>query len=177
MAAITALVGLGLQVFGAVQKMGAQKKAQKEQERQTALMQQQAVEQQKQAELAKRRQQLIDARNMRASLRQSRLAQAQMSNQAAIAGATGGSGFQGGVGSLQTQTTSNVAFAGQQTSIGGQMYDSSSRVAGLSGELGASQGRQAAYGAQANQWGAVAGMGGQVFSDAGGFQTIFKGLA
>lgn len=176
MAAITSfLVG----AYSAFSSYSAGKKAQKEQQKQTAIMQQQAEEQKKQAELARRRQQLIDARNMRASLRQSRLAQGAMANAAANQGAMGGSGFLGGYGSLGTQTASNVAFAGQQTAIGNQLYNSQSTIAGLQGELGASQGRQAAYGAQASMWGTIGNYAGQTFKDAGGFNTVFKktGLA
>lgn len=61
-----------------------------------------------QAQAEKRRADIENVYKVRQSLRETRLAQAAMINQAALSGGMGGSGVQGGVASLGSQLGSNV---------------------------------------------------------------------
>lgn len=116
----TAVVSVGLALFGA----GEQRKARKSQRKAEKIQSKQAAAQNAKA----RRQQILQGRRARAS------AVAQGEAQ----GISGGSAVQGTVGAVQTQTASNVSFLGQLASF------DRARFGALSGARTA-QGRAATF--------------------------------
>jgi len=110
---------------------------------------------QKKAAKTQRQQQLLDDRRQRRSaIREMQIRRAQMSATAQSAGSLESSGFSGGVSSLQSQLGGAQGFASQMT--------------GLSGVISSAT-------QSANTWNAVAGLGGTLFGQAGGFSAFGSG--
>lgn len=100
------------------------------------------------AGLQRQQQQLQSRRSQRQAVRESQILRAQGQVQAGALGVTAGSGLAGGQASLSSQLGGNIGFAGQ--------------MSGLSQNISMQQSR-------AQTAGAVAGLGGTLFSAAGGF--------
>lgn len=100
------------------------------------------------AGLQRQQQQLQSRRSQRQAVREAQLRRAQAQVQAGALGVTGGSGLAGGQASLSSQLGGSLGFAGQ--------------MSGLSQGISMQQSR-----AQTGQ--AIAGLGGSLFSAAGGF--------
>ena len=151
MAALTtlAIIGLGVAAAGTVMQHSAQKK-------QEGVAKQQAAQMERQAMLEKKRADIQNARQLRASLRQTRIAQARMTNVAAQTGTIGSSSFLGGAASLWTQQGVNVGQFAQQGEISEGVFQTQTALGGLHAQMGKYQGR-AAMGAS------VAGMGKTLF--------------
>lgn len=111
-------------------------------------------------EYQRRMDELRQNRERRQAIREQRIKTAQVIQAGANQGAVTSSAVQGGSGSLQSQLSSNLSF-----------LDSMGRNANL-----ASQANQQALNAssRAQNFGAMAGLGGTIFSAAGGFGTIFN---
>ena len=113
-----------------------------------------SINQQKKASAAQARQQGLSARrSQRQAIREAQIRRAQSQVQAGAMGVTGGSGLAGGQASLSSQLGSNIGFAGQ--------------MSGLSQQITMAQSRSQTAGA-------IAGLGSQVFSAAGGFGAFSK---
>lgn len=113
-----------------------------------------SINQQKKAAAATRRQQGLSARrSQRQAIREAQIRRAQSQVQAGAMGVTGGSGLAGGQASLSSQLGGSLGFAGQ--------------MSGLSQQISMAQSR-------AQTAGAIAGLGSQVFSAAGGFGAFSK---
>ena len=113
-----------------------------------------SINQQKKASAAPRRQQGLSARrSQRQAIREAQIRRAQSQVQAGAMGVTAGSGLAGGQASLSSQLGGSLGFAGQ--------------MSGLSQQITMAQSR-------AQTAGAIAGLGSQVFSDAGGFGAFSK---
>ena len=111
-----------------------------------------SIKQGKEASAATRRQQGLSARrSQRQAIREAQIRRAQSQVQAGAMGVTGGSGLAGGQASLSSQLGGSLGFAGQ--------------MSGLSQQISMAQSR-------AQTAGAVAGLGMQVFQDAGGFGQL-----
>ena len=109
----------------------------------------QAGKAQKRSAAAQRQQQQLQSRrSQRQAVREAQIRRAQGQVQAGALGVTGGSGLAGGQASLSSQLGGNLGFAGQ--------------MSGLSQEISMQQSR-------AQTAGAIAGLGGSIFSAAGGF--------
>ena len=70
--------------------------------------------------IARRQEELSSARNRIGALRHQRRLAAAARNQAANAGVQGSSAVQGAIGSLASDTASNISFANQQDELGAQ---------------------------------------------------------
>ncbi len=131
-AAVTAVVGLGVNVVGTV---GASKA-------------------QSAAAATQRRQRTIDAaRERRKQVRNARLLQGQVTNQAVLSGAQGSSGALGAVGSVTSQLDSNLSFLDTTLANGNSIASDKSKAA---------------------TFGAVSAIGGSVFNAAGGSKAVAK---
>ncbi len=150
MAAISTMVAVGGLALSAGSKVMEFKQQKKQQ-----------AEMRKQTELAKRRADVENARALRQSIRESRLQAGSVLNQGASSGALFSSGVQGGLSSIASQQGANMSYFGEQGSINRQQAESAVREG------------NAAY--SAASWGALGGLGGTIFSGAGGFSTIFGG--
>jgi chromatin segregation and condensation protein Rec8/ScpA/Scc1 (kleisin family) len=119
----------------------------------------QSSAQKKAAAYQRRMDELRQNRERRQAIREQRIKTAQVIQAGANQGAQTSSAVQGGAGSLQSQLSSNLSF-----------LDNMATNANL-----ASRANQQALnaGARAQTWGAMAGLGGTIFSQAGGFQSIF----
>lgn len=143
MAAMTTLaaVGLGISAIGTVASISAQNKA--------AAAQSKAIAEQKKADRARYR------REQRQAIRRAQIARASAIASAQGAGADTGSGAAGGIGSVTSQLGSGLGFASQVSAI-------NSNISGF-------QQQGIKYGAQAEMFGSIAGIGGSLFQAGGGF--------
>jgi len=101
-------------------------------------------------------------RERREAIQQQQQQQAQLANQGVLQGVGGSSGVQGGIGSIGTQTASNIGF--QQGQLAGQQ-----QISDLSQSAADARGQGALFGA-------LGGVAQQGFQDAGGFRQVFKGF-
>lgn len=139
-----AVVGAGAAVVGTVQANSARKQ-------QAKVQQQQIAEQ-------RRQQQLQTQMQRRQSIRAAQLQRAQAMSFGQAAGGTGGSGMAGGLSSFGSQFGAGSGYATQMSGI-------NQNLSGLSAQY-ASLGNKAAQGQ------ALAGLGGTIFSMAGGTDTV-----
>ena len=115
-----------------------------------------SIGQQKKAARAQQRQQTLQTqRSQRQAIREAQIRRAQTQATALGAGVTGGSALGGGLSSLSSQLGGSLGFAGQ--------------MSGLSKEISIAS-------SKAQTAGAIAGLGGQVFSAAGGFGAFGGGV-
>ena len=120
----------------------------------------------KQAELEKRKADIANARQLRAALRQSRIARGQVENLAAQSGTSESSGVLGGLASIGAQEGVNRGVFVQGQDIAEEGLEASYAMAQGFRAQGKARARQATAGA-------IAGIGGAMFSGAGGFPAIF----
>lgn len=114
-----------------------------------------SVNQQKKAAAAQQRQQdLSTRRSQRQAIREAQIRRAQTMASAQGLGAAGGSGVAGGITSLNSQLGGALGF--------------STEMSGLSKEISVASSR-------ANTYGAIAGLGGQLFQAGGGFGALLPG--
>lgn len=104
-----------------------------------------------QAAAEKRRADIENVYKVRQSLRETRLAQAAMINQAALSGGMGGSGVQGGVASLGSQMAGNV--------------NTMSDIATENSSIFSAQVTQAKASGNAAVWGTIGQFGNTIFKD------------
>ncbi len=146
MGAPALIAAAAVSLYSTNKQIEAQKDAQAAQERQAAAEQ--------------RRAEIQNLRSVRQQIRQSRIAQASMVNQAALSGGTGGSAVAGGVASVGSQLAGNLNYMGQiaeqNTAIG----------------TAALQGAQAQ--SEATIWGAVGKLSSNVYGDLGGSKELGK---
>lgn len=112
-----------------------------------------------QAEAEKRRAEIENIRKTRETIRQARLAQASMVNTAAQTGGMGSSGLEGGVGSIGSQMASNISYMSQ-------IAEQNTAISNFAVTQASAQ-------SNAQVWGAVGKLSGTIFSDMGGWSTIF----
>lgn len=126
-----AYVAIGTSAVGTISSANQQKKAGQAAQRQYAA-------EQKKAEVQ-------NIRSVRQQIREARIAQASMTNVAALTGGMGGSALAGGVGSVGSQLAGNLSYmqqiAEQNTAIGaaaaaGAQAQSNAAVYGSIGQLG-----------------------------------------
>lgn len=141
---IAAVAGAGAAVVGTAQAISARNKQEK-------VQQQQIAEQ-------RRQQQLQTQMQRRQSIRAAQLQRAQAMSFGQAAGGTGGSGMAGGLSSFGSQFGAGSGYATQMSGI-------NQNLSGLSAQY-ASLGNKAAQGE------ALAGLGGTVFSLAGGPKMV-----
>jgi hypothetical protein len=125
MAALTT-IALGIGAAATVASYQQQQKAAKSQAAAAATAREQYATEQKRAEVQ-------NIRSVRQQIRQTRLAQASMTNVGAQAGGMGGSGLEGGIASLGSQMGGNLDYmatiAAYNTTIGQQASQYSSQMA------------------------------------------------
>ena len=156
---IIAGVGLGLSAFSAIEQRSAAKES-------AANQRAMAGEQRQQAELERRRADIQNTRQLRQAVRQSRVARATILNTGASVGTSQSSGVQGGAGSVQSQTSANQGYFSAMKDINEQVTSSQFTQASLFSQQGD-------INADMAMAGALGGLGGTIFSGAGGFKTIF----
>ena len=141
--------------YGTYKNIEAQKEGQRATERAQQASQRQYAEESKKAEIQ-------NIRSVRQQIRQSRVAQSSMLNVGAQTGGMGGSALAGGLSSVGSQLGSNLNYMSQiataNTAIGAAALDYSTAM-----------GDASIASSKANQWAAVAGLGGTVFGALGGF--------
>lgn len=157
---IVAVAGIGVAAAGVVGQQKAAKNA-------AGAQRQSAAAQRDQAALEQRRADIQNARNLRAEIRQSRIAAASIRNQGANAGTFGSSGVLGGISSVGAQHASNVGNFNQNTEINSAVFGTQVQQANANLAFADAQ-------ADGAMWGAIGGLGGTVFQGAGGFKTIFS---
>ena len=118
-----------------------------------------AKESQKQAALSAREADIQHQQQVREQYRKQRIAAGAITNAAGAAGTSESTGYQGGLGSLETQTSTNVASINTQF--------------GLQTGIGAAAAEKGKYQGQAAEAGAVAGVANQVFDATGGYKNLF----
>lgn len=146
MAVTLAAVGLALAGVSTIQGMSAAKDQSSAQKR--ALQFQQRADEVKQN------------REKRQAIREQRIKAAAIAQAGANQGAVTSSAVVGGQASLQSQLSGNLSFLDTM----GSLNNSASRANQQALDAGA----------KAQTWGALAGLGGTIFSQAGDFQTIFS---
>lgn len=144
--AVTAIItSAAASVAGTVYSISQQQKAARAQEKSIRAQQQQ--------------QQLQTRRSQRAALRQQQIQMAQLRAGALGMGVTGGSALAGGAASLASQTGEALGFGSQ--------------MSGLSRQISMFNQQAVDYSTRAQTGQAIAGLGAQVFSSLGGFNTLF----
>jgi len=128
---------------------------------QRALKQQQASYQ-KQFQLQQTQANIQQVRATRTAIRQQRLAQAQMLNQAYQTGGAGSSGLSGGIASTVSQTGGRIGELNQTVAMNTKI-----------GEAGLQAAR---YGTDAATYGAIGEITETIFGSVGGYQRIGKAL-
>lgn len=113
-----------------------------------------------QFEKEKRRAEIANLREVRQQLRASRLAQAQIANQAAVSGTSGSSRDQGALSSVASQTAGSISYVNQQSSINEGILNN--QIGAVSGETRMAEGAA---------WGNLAGT---IFAGSGGWGEVFK---
>lgn len=83
-------------------------------------------------------------RSRRQAIRQNLIARAQMQNQAAVAGVSGGSGLSGGLSSATSQFGANLGFSGVQQGLQNNIFQAQSQAIG--------------YQARASAFGSISGL-------------------
>lgn len=114
-----------------------------------------SISQQKKAAAAQQRQQdLSTRRSQRQAIREAQIRRAQTMASAQGLGAMGGSGVAGGITSLNSQLGGALGY--------------STEMSGLSKEISVAS-------TKASTYGAIAGLGGQLFQAGGGFSALLPG--
>ena len=116
-----------------------------------------------QKEAAKQENNLASLENRKArikAVREARIARAQTIAQGEAAGALNSSGVAGGTSSIQSQLGSNIGFANQQEAF-------SKNITGLQNQAIIAQNK-------ASTAGAIGNLAGSIFTQMGGFDTIFR---
>jgi hypothetical protein len=155
-----AVAALATTAAGTVQQYQAGRKQEKAMETQAAAQQEQFRISQQQAEIQ-------NVRAVRQQLRQRYAAAAALTARGATTGTLGGSGIEGGLSSLGAQEAANLSYmsdvAGTQEAMGAQ-----------AAIIGQAQSQYGMAAGQAAQGAVFANLGGTIFSQVGGFKTIFK---
>jgi len=116
--------------------------------------------QRRQAQLAQRQADINNARSVRQTVRQTRIAQAAIANAGANAGTTFSSGVQGGISSVQGQNNSNIDYFSSMREINGGITAAQVEQGAAQADIGAAQ-------ATAAVGGALGSLGGTIFSITG----------
>ena len=111
----------------------------------------------------KRRAEIENVRKIRQQIREQRIAQGSLANQAALAGGVGGSAVAGASASAASQTAGNVSYMQDiseiNTNINQIQLDTANRVS-------SAQQRAATYGA-------IGELSGTIFGELGGYKKVF----
>ena len=168
MAFASAVVGLVGSVYSQNQQKKAAKKSRQSQERvnqtQIDAQEKQNAIQQKQADLKTQRARVK-------SIREARIARGRIAAYGANTGTTGSSGVLGSSGSINSQLGGNFDYGNQQR---GLASEASANNLATSKAIGVENNIQARAQGDASTWGAVGGVASTIFSQAGGFNTIFN---
>lgn len=127
----------------------------------------QADETRRQGQIAQRQADIQNARQMRAAVRQARIARASVVNTGANAGTLTSSGVTGGVSSIGSQLQSNLTTFNQLDQFNDEAVASQTAAGVAAADATIAK-------AESAQWGALGQLGGTVFEGAGGYKTIFK---
>ena len=161
-------IGLALSAAGAVQQYSAGKKQEKAQKN-AQRIQQEATE--KENKIRQREADAVTHRARVQSIRQGRIRRGALSAYAGASGTQGSSGAIGAGASISSQLSGGLAFGAGQRERGEELGN-------LNVATGAALSREniniASAQSSSNTWGAIGGIGSTIFSDAGGFKTIFK---
>lgn len=154
-----AMIGLAVSAGGAFMSYQQQRQAQsnasraaREQERANGV----TIAQQAQQAAQERRQQIREERIKRASILQ----------QSENMGTANSSGETGALGGMKTHLGSNLGFNQSAIMAGQQISGFNQNAANFMQSAQTAQGR-------AGMWGQVSGIGGNIFGQAGGWQTLF----
>lgn len=114
-----------------------------------------------------RRADLQAARSVRQAVRQARIARSMVVNAGANTGSLNSSGVAGGASSVGAQARENLNFINQSLDINSEVTAAQMQQANAFGEM---QTKVADAQAESAQWGAIASLGGTIFSAGGGFK-------
>ena len=168
----------GAALFGSAASFYGQKRAGDRAENAAEAMgltnQQAADLQRKRAGIEARRTEILNARDLRNSIRQARIARAAVINTGAVSGTMDSSGVLGGAGSITSQEAGNIGFAGQIADINEQSTAINKALGDVAAEQGRIQGDLAVAEAAGRQWGAFGNLAGTIFNiRTDNWQTIF----
>lgn len=154
-----AWIGAGLSAGGSLMQMSEQKNAQKSS--QAAAREATAARGEEAAGQAK-----MAGQERRQQIREERVKRAQILNQAAQTGAAGSSGEAGAVGGMATQLGANLGSNSGSVMRGQRITGFLQNQANFQTQAGNQQ-------AKANMWGQASQIGGSMFGQAGGWNTLF----
>lgn len=154
-----AYIGLAVAAGGTVLSYSQQRRAQAAQE--------DAADDQRRGNAVQSAQQAQQAaQERRQQIREERIKRASILNSSENSGTSGSSGEMGATGGMSTQLGSNLGINGSSLLAGQAITGFSQSAANNMQAAQTAQGR-------ASMWGQVAGIGGSMFGNAGGWQTIF----
>lgn len=155
-----ALVSLGVAAAGTYMQYEGAKESAAAGRRQADAMREQAALEQRKADIQ-------NLRQVRAAVRQARMARAAVINTGANVGTLGSSGVMGGASSVTSNNSSNMSFFGQMSDLNSGIYSTQVEQAGALQDKGDAAVTSA-------MGGALGRLGGTIFSDMGGFKTVFQ---
>lgn len=103
------------------------------------------------------------------------MARATVINAGANSGTLNSSGVQGGVSSVVAQNSANMSFFSQMGTLNSGVLDTQIAQGAAAARAGQAGGDITVAQAEGAQAGALANLGGTIFSAAGGYKTIFSG--
>ena len=130
------IIGLGIDIFGGIEAMSAEKDMVQTQQQEIDVEKQQNNVRRQAMEMSGQRQILQQVRNNQLARS---MAQATATNQ----GAQFGSGLQGALGSISGQTNTNIGGITQGLQFGEQMFDLDTKLSGLKQQYASEQGNLA----------------------------------
>jgi hypothetical protein len=127
------VVGLGFDIYGGIEAMGAEKKMADIQQQEIGVEQQQNQTRRQAMEMSGQRQILQQVRN-------NQMARSMAQATATSQGAQFGSGLQGAMGSISGQTGSNIGSISEGLQFGEQMFNLDDKLSGLKQQYASAQG-------------------------------------
>lgn len=149
---VAAGAAAGLAVGATVKSAQAQKQSAEYAGQAAQTAQQQYAAEQKRAEVQ-------NIRSVRAAVRQTRLGQAAMINQAALSGGMGGSALSGGLSSMGSQLTGNLGYMKE-------VADLNTQIGGLAATYSGQMAQASISGSKAAMYGSIGSLGTTIFSTA-----------
>jgi len=171
-------VAIGSLVLGgasAYEQHQASKKSAAAQEQAVQAQQQEAQAQQDQLALQRKQADIQNARQLRAAVRQTRIARASIVNAGGNTGTMLSSGVEGGASSVVSQNQANMDYFNSMGDLNNKIIDTQQRQGQAAAAAGQAMGEAAIAQAKGGEWGAIGSLAGTVFSASGGFTTVFGG--
>ncbi len=158
--------------MGSQEARGEQRQAAEDQ---AAAQRRMAEERRVQAENEKKRADIQNVRSVRQQIRQQRIAAASIAGRAATGGTIGSSGMAGGIASTQAQLAGNLSYSSDIADVNTAQVASGMRYGAAEVSAGQAQADYTRASADLAGSQALQNFGQTIFTQAGGWQTIFGG--